>query len=77
MALLTSLYFSIPGDLADPPARIDFRPYGLDVCINDTTRTFFTLRQAYNYLRLMYGQEFGTEVVGMLARHAQKCRMVG
>ncbi len=76
--MLSSLHFSIPGEVADTPARIDFRPYGLiDVCINDMTRSFSTPRQAYNYLRLMYGQELGMEFVGMLARHAQKCRMVG
>jgi hypothetical protein len=77
--LLPPLHFSIPGESSDIPARIDFNPKLeiIHVCINDTPRTFKSMRQMYNYFLLLYGHAQAMEVVSLMAKHARKCQKIG
>ena len=78
-ALLPPLHFSIPGDADDTPCRIDFnlKLETILICINDTQRSFHTIRQLYNYVLLMYGHAQAMEIVGLMAKHARKCQRIG
>lgn len=77
--LLPPLHFSIPGASADIPARIDFNAKLelIHVCIDDTPRTFKSMRQTYNYFLLLFGHTQAMEVVGLMSKHARKCQRMG
>ena len=77
--LLPPLHFSIPGESEDTPGRIDFNPVleTIHISINETPRTFKSLRQMYNYVLLIYGHAQAMEIVGLMARHARKCQRIG
>ena len=74
---LPPLHFSIPGETTDTTACISFnsKQQGFNVCINDTPRHFGSLRQTYNYLRLMYGHEQAMAILELMAQHMHKCRV--
>ncbi len=77
--LLPPLHFSIPGDSSDIPARIDFNAKLelIHVCINDTPRTFKSIRQMHNYFLLLFGHALAMEVMGLMSKHARKCQRIG
>jgi hypothetical protein len=65
------LHFSIPGEEYDTLVRVEFK-HKLDdfnFHINDVSRNFTSVRQAYNYLSMIYGRDNGMAMLGLISKH--------
>ena len=69
--MIPPLHLSIPSEHFCTQIRIEFHSKldDFDVYINDVSRKFTSLRQAYTYLHAIFGSNDGLQMLSMMAKH--------